>query len=78
MPDKPQPLKGFLERNKITLSRLAIGSRHSRDHLTNIRDGKADPSLSCMKAVLEACRRITGQPVDLAELFDIRPKRKAS
>jgi hypothetical protein len=78
---RQQPLARFLlspeaKTARITISRLSRKSGYSRDHLTNVREGRAFPSLECIKAVTHAASELAHRQVTVDELFDLRPARR--
>jgi predicted transcriptional regulator len=64
-------LDKYLRSQKIKPVRLAEASGYSRQHLLRVRKGSMEPSRPCIKAITQACRFITGEPVKAADLFDL-------
>ena len=61
----------FLRKKGIVKLELARKSGYSRQHLLRIRAGRMEPTRRCIKAIVEACRLITGEPVHAVDLFDL-------
>jgi predicted transcriptional regulator len=64
-------LERFLRTRGIKPAHLARESGYSRQHLLRIRLGRMDPTRRCMVAVTLACRRLSGEHVTAAELFNL-------
>ena len=67
----PTTLETFIKTRHIKPAHLARKSTYSRQHLLRVRMGRMDPTRRCIKAITEACRRLSGEPVRAAELFDL-------
>jgi predicted transcriptional regulator len=52
---------------------LAKESGYCRQYILKVRRGDCDPSRSCIAAITEACRRLTGEPVRAIDLFELDP-----
>ncbi len=64
-------LEAFLKSRGIKPAHLAVHSEYSRQHLLRIRMGRMEPTRRCIKAIVSACRRLAGEPVTAADLFDL-------
>ncbi|HVI78598.1 MAG TPA: helix-turn-helix transcriptional regulator [Candidatus Acidoferrum sp.] len=64
-------LEKYLRKRKVKPAHLAHVSGYSRQHLLRIRSGTMEPTRPCIKAITQACGRITGKPVKAADLFDL-------
>ncbi|HEV8433335.1 MAG TPA: helix-turn-helix transcriptional regulator [Thermoanaerobaculia bacterium] len=64
-------LQSFLKAKGIKPMRLAADAGVSRQHLLRLRRGTTEPTRRVMVALATACRRITRNPVRVADLFDI-------
>jgi predicted transcriptional regulator len=65
-------LEKFITSRGIRPAHVAKESGYSRQHLLRIRQGKMEPSRRCIKAVRDACRRITANPrLRASQLFDL-------
>jgi hypothetical protein len=63
--------QGFLLTRQIKYAELARTSGYSRQHILRIRKGMMDPTRRCIKALVDACRRLTGKKVKASDLFDL-------
>ncbi|HUP59964.1 MAG TPA: helix-turn-helix transcriptional regulator [Thermoanaerobaculia bacterium] len=64
-------LERFLKSRGIKPAHLARESGYSRQHLLRIRMGRMEPTRRCIAAITGACRRLSGEVVRAAELFDL-------
>lgn len=69
----PTKLEAYLRSRDIQHINLAKASGYSRQHILKVRRGECDPSRSCIAALTEACRRLTGEPVRAIDLFELDP-----
>ena len=67
----PTRLESFLKSRGIKPAHLARESGYSRQHLLRIRMGRMEPTRGCIEAITAACRRLSGEVVRAAELFDL-------
>lgn len=67
----PTELETFLKTRHIKPAHLALECGYSRQHLLRIRMGRMEPTRRCIKAITEACHRISGERVRAGDLFDI-------
>lgn len=71
-------LERFLKQKGITAAELTKATGYHRNHLYRIRTGKSEPTRECIAVILDACKRITGQPLEVEDLFEFTERRKAS
>ena len=65
-------LEKFLKDRDIKPAHLARESGYSRQHLLRLRNGKMEPTRRCIKAVRDACRRLSANPrLRASQLFDL-------
>lgn len=64
-------LENFLRRHAIKPAHLAKESGYSRQHLLRIRKGAMEPTRRCISAIVGACRRLSHQNVNAADLFEL-------
>jgi hypothetical protein len=64
-------LETFLKSRGIKPAHLARESGYSRQHLLRIRMGRMEPTRRCIAAIAAACRRLSGESVRAADLFDL-------
>ena len=64
-------LEKFLKSRRVKPAHLARESGYSRQHLLRIRMGRMEPTRKCIAAIAAACRRLSGEPVRAADLFDL-------
>lgn len=64
-------LERFLKTRGIKPAHLARESGYSRQHLLRIRTGRMEPTRGCIAAIVAACRRLSGENVRAADLFDL-------
>ena len=64
-------LERFLKSRGIKPAHLARESGYSRQHLLRIRMGRMEPTRRCIAAIAAACRRLSGENVRAADLFDL-------
>jgi hypothetical protein len=64
-------LERFLKSRGIKPAHLARESGYSRQHLLRIRMGRMEPTRRCIAAITGACRRLSGETVRAADLFDL-------
>ena len=65
-------LESFLKERKIKPAQLARESGYSRQHLLRIRQGKMEPTRRCIKAVSDACRKLSrNRRLSASQLFDL-------
>jgi len=67
----PTRLESFLRSRGIKPAHLARESGYSRQHLLRIRLGRMEPTRRCIAAISAACRRLSGENVRAADLFDL-------
>jgi predicted transcriptional regulator len=67
----PTRLAQFLEQNHIPPPTLAEKAGVPLRVVEQLRAEDGDPTLTVMRDLLNACRRITGRPVEMTELFDL-------
>lgn len=65
------PLEQFLKSRRIKPAHLARESGYSRQHLLRIRMGRMEPTRRCIAAIVSACRRLSGEQVRAADLFQL-------
>jgi predicted transcriptional regulator len=63
-------LEKFCKAHAITVTALAASAGVSRQSLRHIRRG-SDPYVKTIRAIVTAVRKITGQPIEARELFDV-------
>jgi predicted transcriptional regulator len=63
--------ESFLKSKRIKPAHLARESGYSRQHLLRLRQGKMDPTRRCIAAIVAACEKLSGAPVQADELFDL-------
>lgn len=64
-------LDHFLEQNRIPPPALAESAGVPAATLDQLRREDGDPTLTVMRDLLHACRRITGRKVEMTDLFDL-------
>ncbi len=64
-------LESFIRSRGIKPAHLARESGYSRQHLLRIRMGRMEPTRRCIAAIASACRRLSGEGVRAAELFEL-------
>lgn len=64
-------LERFLRRQKIRPAHLAKASGYSRQHILRLRRGTMEPTRKCIKAIREACCRLTQKRIRVTTLFDL-------
>ena len=64
-------LQAFISANGIKPVRLARDADVSRAYLVRLRFGRIEPTRPKMLAIRDACSRILGRQVHLAEVFDL-------
>lgn len=64
-------LERFLKRQKIKPAHLARESGYSRQHLQRLRKGEMEPTRRCIKAIWEACCRLSQKRIRVTTLFDL-------
>lgn len=64
-------LESFIKSRGIKPAHLARESGYSRQHLLRIRMGRMEPTRRCIAAIAAACRRLSGEPVRAAQLFEL-------
>jgi predicted transcriptional regulator len=64
-------LEQFLKSRRIKPAHLARESGYSRQHLLRIRMGRMEPTRRCISAIVGACRRLSGEHVHAADLFEL-------
>ncbi|MEA2571837.1 MAG: hypothetical protein QOI24_3838 [Acidobacteriota bacterium] len=64
-------LDHFIEQNRIPPPALAESAGVPADTLDQLRREDCDPTLTVMRDLLNACRRITGRKVEMTEIFDL-------
>ena len=67
----PTRLEMFLKSRHLKPAHVARESGYSRQHLLRIRMGRMEPTRRCIAAISAACRRLSGEPVRAADLFDL-------
>jgi predicted transcriptional regulator len=76
---QPTKLQKFMERNGITDTALSRESRVSVRQVNYIKLGEKDPRRDTIAAILAACRRLSGRPIAVTDLFDFaEPKGKVA
>lgn len=68
---RPTPLERFLTLRKIKTGDLARESGCTRQHILRLRKGAMEPTRLTIVAIVRACRRLTGQRVQAADLFHL-------
>lgn len=68
--DRTTKLELFLRSRGIKPAHVARESAYSRQHLLRIRMGRIDPSTRCMRAIVEAVRRLSGESIRASDLFE--------
>lgn len=66
-------LERFLRSRGVKPAHLARESGYSRQHLLRIRLGTMEPTRRCIVGIVQACRRLTREPVTAADLFEMEP-----
>jgi transcriptional regulator with XRE-family HTH domain len=61
----------FLQLSGIKPAHLAREARISRSHIHRLRSGKLDPTRRMMLKVRDACSRLAGRQIFLAQVFDL-------
>lgn len=65
-------LEMFIQAHGLKPSHVAKESGYSRQHLLRIRQGKMEPTRKCIKAVRDACRKLSNNPrLRASQLFDV-------
>jgi hypothetical protein len=64
-------LERFLRSRGIKPAHLARESGYSRQFLLRLRLGRVQPTRCCIARVVQACRRLTREPVRARDLFDL-------
>ena len=64
-------LEAFLKSRGLKPAHVARESGYSRQHLLRLRNGRMEPTRRCMAAIAAACRRLSGESVRAADLFDL-------
>lgn len=64
-------LEVFLKSRGIKPAHLARESGYSRQHLLRIRMGKMEPTRGCIRDIVKACRRLSGEQIRSSDLFDL-------
>jgi len=64
-------LARFLQSSGIKPAHLALESKVSRSYLNRLRAGKIDPTRRMMLKIRDACSRLAGQQIFLAQIFDL-------
>jgi hypothetical protein len=64
-------LDHFLEQNHIPPDALAESAGVPLHVVEELRRDDGDPTLTVMRDLLNACRRITGRKVEMTEIFDL-------
>ena len=64
-------LEAFIGSRGIKPAHLARESRYSRQHLVRIRMGRSHPTAAGIARIVAACRRLSGEDVRAADLFDL-------
>lgn len=65
-------LEVFIKSRGLKPAHVAKQSGYSRQHLLCVRLGTREPSRPCIKAVRDACRKLSKNPrLRASELFDI-------
>jgi len=64
-------LEAFIQAHAIKPARLARESGYSRQQLHRIRMGRAVPLSDGVARIAAACRRLSGEEIRAAELFDL-------
>lgn len=66
-------LEVYLRSHGIKPIALGRESGYSRNFLLKVRGGRADPTRKCIAAITAACRRLSGERVRAADLFELDP-----
>jgi len=69
--EAPTRLEAFMKANKITPVALARTSGITRQHLLQLRNGKAEPGRAVIAAIVEGCRKLSDKPIKPTDLFDL-------
>jgi hypothetical protein len=64
-------LERFLRSRGIKPAHLARESGYSRQFLLRLRLGRVQPTRCCIARLVQACRRLTREPVRARDLFDL-------
>ena len=64
-------LDHFIEQNNISPAALAESAGVPLSTVDQLRADDGDPTLTVMRDLLNACRRITGRKVEMTEIFDL-------
>ena len=67
----PTRLEAFMNSRGIRPMALARASGYSRQYLLRVRKGRAEPSRLVIAAIVDACRKLSHEPVKAADLFDL-------
>jgi predicted transcriptional regulator len=64
-------LEMFLKSRGVKPAHVARESGYSRQHLLRVRAGRMEPTRRCIAAITAACRRLSGENVHAADLFEL-------
>ena len=67
----PTRLEAFIKANKIKPAALARASGITRQYLSQLRRGTADPRRAVIAAIVDGCRKLTCKRVKATDLFDL-------
>jgi hypothetical protein len=67
----PTRLEAFMKSRGIKPLALARVSGYSRQYLLRVRKGRAEPSRPIIAAIVDACRKLSHEPVKATDLFDL-------
>lgn len=62
-------LELFLRSRGIKPAHLARETGYSRQHLLRVRMGRIDPDFRCIRAIVVAARRLSGEDIRPSDLF---------
>lgn len=64
-------LERFIKRHNLQPKTLAEEAGVARQHIHRLRRSTGNPTLGAMLIIRDACRRMTGLRVRIADLFDL-------
>ncbi|MEK6372275.1 MAG: helix-turn-helix transcriptional regulator [Acidobacteriota bacterium] len=67
----PTRLEAFMESHGIKPMALARASGYSRQYLLRVRKGRTEPGRPFIAAIVDACRKLSHEPVKATDLFDL-------
>ena len=67
----PTKLETFLKSRGVKPTHLARECGYSRQHLLRIRMGRMEPTRRCIAAIAATLRRLTKEPVEASDVFEL-------